>query len=120
MTPKQTQLIIRSFAKFEHRLYDLGSLIHQRLFEIFPESRRLFTGDMEQQKLKMAEFYAEFVRHQKKSHYFRPVTGNSGEAILPGVGALGARHELEYGVRPEHFKYMREALLYAIRVLLGP
>jgi hemerythrin len=119
MTPEQTKLLAKSFSKLENRLNDLGSLIHQKLFEIFPESRRLFKGNLEEQKQKMTRVFAEFVRFQTRSHYFMPVTGKGGEAIIPGIGALGARHELNYGVRPEHYRYMREALLYAIKTLLG-
>ncbi len=119
MTPEQTRLLARSFSKLENRLNDLGSLIYQKLFEISPESRHLFKGDLEEQKLKMAHFLADFVRSQTKSPHFMPVTGRSGEAIIPGAGALGARHEIDYGVRAEHYGYMREALLYAVKSLLG-
>lgn len=119
MTPEQTRLLAGSFSKLENRLYELGSLIFQKLFEISPESRRLFKGDMEEQKLKLTRAFAEFVRRRTRSHHFLPVTGRGGEVIIPGVGALGARHELTYGVRAEHYGYMREALLYAISTLLG-
>jgi hemerythrin len=119
MTPEQARLLARSFSKLENRLYDLISLVHQKLFEISPESRRLFKGDLEEQKAKMGRFLAEFVRFQTRSHHFMPVTGRSGEAIIPGAGALGARHEIDYGVHAEHYGYMREALLYAVRTLLG-
>ncbi len=119
MTPEQARLLAQSFLKLENRLYDLGSLVHQRLFELSPESRHLFKGDMDEQKLKMARVFAEFIRLQTRSHHFLPVTGKGGEAVIPGIGSLGARHELNYGVRSKHFGYMREALLYAIRSLLG-
>ena len=74
---------------------------------------------MEEQKLKMARVFAEFIRLQTRSQHFLPVTGKAGEVIIPGIGSLGARHEMIYGVRPEHFGHMREALLYAIKTLLG-
>jgi hemerythrin-like metal-binding protein len=119
MTPEQTRLLAESFSKLESRLYDLASLVHQRLFEISPESRSLFKGDLEEQKVKMARVFAEFVRLQTRSRHFLPVTGNGGEIVIPGIGALGARHEIAYGVRPRHYGYMREALLYAIRQMLG-
>jgi hemerythrin-like metal-binding protein len=119
MTPKQARLLAESFKKIENRLHDFGSLVHERLFEIAPESRRLFKGDLEEQKLKMARVFAEFVRLKARPHPFMSVTGKAGETILPGIGALGARHELNYGVRSKHFSYMREALLYAIKTLLG-
>src|SRR5208282_3590625 len=119
MTPEQARLLAQSFAKLENRLYDLGSLLHLKLFEISPESRLLFKGDMEEQKLKLARIFAEFIRLKTLSSHFLPVTGTGGEAIIPGIGALGARHEIVYGVRPQHFGYMREALLYAVKTLLG-
>ncbi len=119
MTPQQARLLAESFSKIENRLYELGSLVHRRLFEISPESRRLFKGDMEEQALKMARVFGEFARLQRRSQHFMPVTGKAGEVIIPGIGSLGARHEINYGVRSKHFGHMREALLYAIKSLLG-
>jgi hemerythrin len=119
MTPEQTRLLAQSFAKLESRLPELWGVILARMFELDPNARRLFRGDMEEQKQKMARVFGDFVRRKSRSHHFLPVTGKAGEAIIPGVGALGARHELNYGVRPQHFAHMREALLYAVRSLLG-
>lgn len=119
MTPEQTRLLAESFSKLENRLYDLGSLVYQKLFEIDPNSRRLFKGDMEQQKLKLARVFAEFIRVKTRSQHFLPVTKKGGEAVIPGVGSLGERHEVDYGVGCKHYLYMREALLYAIKTLLG-
>jgi hemerythrin len=67
----------------------------------------------------MAHVFGEFARRQRRAHHFMPVTGKGGEVIIPGVGALGARHELNYGVRSKHFPYMRDAVLYSVRALLG-
>ena len=119
MTPEQARLLAESFSKLENRLYDLGTLIHQKLFELSPKSRSLFKGDMEEQKLKLARVFAEFIRLKTRSHHFLPVTGKGGEVIIPGIGSLGARHEIVYGVGSKHYGYMREALLYAIKSLLG-
>jgi hemoglobin-like flavoprotein len=119
MTPEQTRLLAESFSKLENRLYDLGSLVYQKLFEIDPNSRRLFKGDMEEQKLKLARVFAEFIRVKTRSQHFLPVTKKGGEAVIPGVGALGERHEANYGVGCKHYLYMREALIYAISTLLG-
>jgi hemoglobin-like flavoprotein len=119
MTPEQTRLLAESFSKLENRLYDLGSLVYQKLFEIDPNARRLFKGDMEEQKLKLARVFAEFIRVKTRSQHFLPVTKKGGEAIIPGVGALGERHETNYGVGYKHYIHMREALIYAISTLLG-
>ena len=119
MTPKQAQVLAESFTKLENRLYELGSLVYGKLFEISPESRLLFKGDIEQQKLKLARVFGEFIRVKSRSQHFLPVTQKGGEAIIPGVGALGERHEANYGVACRHYGYMKEALLYAISTLLG-
>jgi hemoglobin-like flavoprotein len=119
MTPEQTRLLAESFSKLENRLYDLGSLVYQKLFEIDPNSRRLFKGDMEEQKLKLARVFAEFIRVRTRSQHFLPVTKKGGEAVIPGVGALGERHEADYQIGCKHYLYMREALLYAIATMLG-
>ncbi len=84
-----------------------------------PSSQRLFKGDIEQQKLKLARVFAEFVRMKTRSQHFLPVTKKGGEAVIPGVGALGERHEVNYGVGCRHYGYMKEALLYAISAMLG-
>jgi hemerythrin-like metal-binding protein len=119
MTTKRELLLAESFEKLKNRHYDLGSLVYQKLFEIYPESRRLFKGDLEQQKLKLINVFADYIRVKTKSHFFSPVTKDGGRAIIPGIGALGARHEIEYGVHAEHYGYMREAVLYAVRTLLA-
>ena len=119
MTPEQTRLLAQSYAKLENRLYELGSAIFERLFEIDPSSRRLFKGDMDEQKLKMARLFGEAVRLRTRSQHFLPVTGKGGQVVIPGIGSLGARHEMTYGVRPEQYAHMRDAVLYAIWRLLG-
>jgi hemerythrin len=103
----------------EKRYSELGTLIFQKLFEIAPDTRRLFKGDLEQQKLKFVNVFDGYIRTTHKSHFFSPVTKNDGQAFIPGIRALGARHEIEYGVRFEHYGYMREAVLYAIETLLA-
>jgi hemoglobin-like flavoprotein len=119
MTPSQVRVLAESFKKLENRLPELGEAVCARLFEISPETRQLFKGDMQEQHIKLAKTLAEFARVKSRSQHFLPVTGKGGEAIIPGVGALGTRHETEYGVRPEHYAFMREALLHALVRLLG-
>ncbi len=119
MTPSQARLLAESFARIESRLHEFGALVLQRLFETYPESRRLFKGNMEEQAQKMASVFGEFARRQRRSQHFMPVTGKAGEVIIPGVGALGGRHEINYGVRSKHYTHMRDALLYAVWSMLG-
>ena len=74
---------------------------------------------MEEQNAKLAMVFAEFIRVKTRSQHFLPVTKHGGEAVIPGVGLLGSRHEESYGVKPKHYACMREALLHAITRLLG-
>jgi len=119
MTPAQTRVLAESFAKLENRLPELGAAVYAKLFEISPESRPLFKGDMQEQNAKLAMVFAEFIRVKTRSRHFLPVTKSGGEAVIPGVGELGYRHEEHYGVNSKHYQYMRAALLHAISTLLG-
>ncbi len=119
MTPEQTRILAESFKKVEGRLPELGRAVYAKLFEISPESRPLFKGDMDEQNAKVAMVFAEFIRVKTRSKLFLPVTKSGGEAVIPGVGPLGSRHQQRYGVEAKHYKYMREALLHALQRLLG-
>ncbi len=119
MTPEQTRILAESFKKVEGRLPELGAAVYAKLFELSPESRPLFKGDMEEQNAKLAMVLAEFIRVKTRSKHFLPVTKSGGEAVIPGVGPLGSRHEESYGVGARHYQFMREALLHALERLLG-
>jgi hemoglobin-like flavoprotein len=119
MTPEQTRLLAKTFASLEGRLPELAGLVYAKLFELSPESRLLFKGDMEEQNGKLAKVFAEFIRLKTRSQHFLPVTKQGGEAVIPGAGALGSRHENNYGVSAKHYAYMRAALLHALSVMLG-
>ncbi len=119
MTPAQTRLLAETFAKLENRLPELGAAVYEKLFEISPDSRPLFKGNMDEQNAKLAKVFAEFVRVKSRSKHFLPVTQQGGEAVIPGVGPLGSRHEQSYGVEARHYSFMRTALLHALERLLG-
>jgi len=119
MTPEQTRLLAESFSKLEGRLPELGAAVYAKLFEIAPDARPMFKGNMDEQNAKLAKVFAEFVRVQTRSKHFLPVTQQGGEAVIPGVGELGSRHEQTYKVEPRHYAAMREALLNALHSLLG-
>jgi hemoglobin-like flavoprotein len=119
MTPEQTRILGESFEKLRGRLPELAAAVYAKLFEISPESRRLFPNDMEAQNAKLAKVFAELVRVKTRSKHFLPVTKSGGEAVIPGVGQLGERHKESRGVEARHYGYMRTALLHAIEKLLG-
>jgi hemoglobin-like flavoprotein len=113
MTPQQTKLVADSFESIKPRLQEIGAMLYAKLFEIAPDARALFKGDMTAQEAKLMQLFAEFVRVRTRSQHFLPVTGDRGHAVIPGIGALHKRH-VGYGVRDEHYAQMREAMMWAL------
>jgi hemoglobin-like flavoprotein len=76
-----------------------AQLFYDRLFEIAPDVRSLFTGHMKEQGRKLMTMLGTAVTGLDKI-----------EEIVPAVQDLGRRHGT-YGVRDEHFAPVGEALL---------
>jgi hemoglobin-like flavoprotein len=85
----------------------LPSTFYALLFERYPPLRSLFPADMSQQKVKLTSTLAWVV-----THLDRP------EQLLPAVCELGRRHA-GYGVLPEHYPLVRDALVEAMALTGG-
>lgn len=118
MTPEQAKLVADGCAQLEPRLDEFGAAVFDRLFTIAPETRALFTGDMAAQHKKLITTLMEFVQLRRRSQHFLPVTGQGGEAVVPGIERLRARHE-QVGVKGEHFPLLRTAILHSLATMLG-
>lgn len=118
MTPEQAKLVANSFARLEPRLDEFGTEVFDTLFAIAPETRALFKGDMAAQQKKLVTILMEFVKLRQRSQHFLPVTGHGGEAVVPGIDRVRARHE-EVGVKDEYFGFMRRAVLHSLAAMLG-
>ncbi len=80
---------------------------YQRVFDLAPETRALFTVDMEVQAGKLAEmldWIAANVENPKE--------------LVPTLHSLGARHEA-YGVTPDHYAPVGSALIWMFQETLG-
>jgi len=102
MTPEQAQLIQQSFTKVAPISEQAATLFYGRLFEIAPEVKPLFHGDMAEQGRKLMGTLA--------------VVGGgltNLESILPAASALAKRH-VAYGVRPSHYAPVGAALLWTL------
>jgi hemoglobin-like flavoprotein len=109
MTPEQVALVQTSFAKVVAPIADqAAALFYGRLFEIAPEVRPLFRGDMAEQGRKLMATLAVVVNG----------LGNL-ETILPAASALAQRH-VGYGVKAEHYQPVGAALLWTLERGLGP
>lgn len=107
MTPDQVALVQSSFEKVRPIADTAAQLFYDRLFEIAPEVRPLFTGDMREQGRKLMTMLATAVASLDKL-----------EKIVPAIQELGRRHA-SYGVREEHYGPVGEALLWALERGLG-
>jgi nitric oxide dioxygenase len=107
MTPEQIDLVQSSFAKVAPIADVAAELFYGRLFEIAPEAKPLFRGDMREQGRKLMTTLGVVVSSLKNL-----------EAILPAVKALAVKH-VAYGVAPAHYKPVGEALIWTLDKGLG-
>ena len=107
MTPQQVTLIQQSFAKVAPISEQAAALFYGRLFEIAPQVKPLFRGDMKGQGLKLMATLAVVVNGLTNL-----------ETILPAASALAKKH-VTYGVEAEHYAPVGAALLWTLERGLG-
>lgn len=107
MTPSQIDLVQSSFAKVVPIAETAASLFYGRLFEIAPEVKPLFHGDMKEQGRKLMTTLAVVVNGLK-----------APESILPATKALAVKH-VGYGVTAEHYVPVGAALIWTLEQGLG-
>lgn len=107
MTPTQKQLVRQSFQKIIPIADTAATLFYARLFELDPQLKALFKGDMQAQGRKLMDMIAVAVRNVE----------NLG-AVLPAVEDLGRRH-VAYGVTDAHYDTVAQALLDTLAKGLG-
>jgi nitric oxide dioxygenase len=107
MTPAQVGLIQDSFARVAPISEQAAALFYGRLFEIAPEAKPLFKGDMKKQGRKLMATLAVVVNGLSNL-----------DAILPAASALAKRH-IAYGVKPGHYAPVGEALIWTLERGLG-
>jgi len=107
MTPEQKTLVKSSFAKVAPIADKAAELFYGRLFEIAPEVKPLFKGDMKEQGAKLMKTIGYCVNGL-----------DNLEAIVPAVQDLGKKH-VGYGVKDEHYDVVGAALLWTLEQGLG-
>jgi nitric oxide dioxygenase len=107
MTPDQIKAVQDSFAKVVPIAEQAAATFYGRLFDIAPEVKPLFRGDMREQGLKLMATLAVVVNGLTNL-----------DAILPAASALAKRH-VQYGVKPEHYTPVGEALVWTLERGLG-
>ena len=103
-----SELILQRYTK---ALYEankvLGDLFYARLFEIAPETRELFKGDMEAQNQKFVNMLVLLTRSMNRLH-----------DTLNTMQELGVIH-MKAGVKITDYQPFLSALLWALREKLG-
>ena len=99
MTPEQVHLIRKSFAELSRHEHIAALVFYRRLFEIDPDLKRLFKGDIEEQSKKLLEMLGVLIAMLE-----RPL------GLELELKAMGLRHA-GYGVKDEHYAMVGRALL---------
>lgn len=107
MTPEQKQLVQSTWIPVNEISETAANLFYNKLFELDPELRPLFKGDMKEQGKKLMTMIGAAVRG----------LDNLGE-LTPVVKGLGKRH-VGYNVKDEHYATVGEALIWTLGEGLG-
>lgn len=108
LTDEQIDRLRASFARLAEDREATAALFYHRLFELAPETRPLFRGDLGAQGHKLMNTLGAVVA---QIHAF--------DALRPLLAELARRH-VAYGVAPRHYPPVGEALLWMIERRTGP
>ena len=107
MKAEELKLVLDSLTLIQPLADQIAKSFYMHLFEIVPNAKKLFTGDMERQGTMLMTSLS------------LAVNGLSDmESILPAVQTLGERH-YSYGVKPEYFQAGSESFIWALEDHLG-
>ncbi len=107
MTPDQVALVQDSFKKVVPISDVAAELFYGRLFEIAPDVKPMFKGDMKEQGRKLMATLGVVVTGLTRL-----------ETVLPAASALAKTH-VSYGVKAEHYPIVGGALLWTLEKGLG-
>ena len=107
MDSQQIALVQQSFEEAAALGEKVAEIFYDELFAIDPSLRSMFKGDMHEQRQKLLSALALVVRSL-----------HTPEKILGPVQKLAIKH-VDYGVRPEHYTYVGNALLRTLKKGFG-
>lgn len=107
LTPDQIAVIRSTFSDLAPEKVTASQVFYQKLFEIAPELRQLFRGDIESQGMRFMTTLGLILDDIDKP-----------EALRPHLKQLAQGHAA-IGVRPEHFIPMGKALVGTMEEVLG-
>jgi hemoglobin-like flavoprotein len=107
VTERQKALVQQSFAAVAPIADDAAVLFYGRLFELDPSLKKMFRGDMAEQRRKLMQMLTAAVKGLDRL-----------EQLVPVVKDLGRRH-VGYGVTDAHYDTVGSALLWTLAQGLG-
>jgi len=107
VTPRQIDLVQRSFARVLPITADAARMFYDHLFALAPETRALFRADMADQGRKLFLTIAAVVDSLDRL-----------DDVIPVAQALAVRH-VGYGVRDGHYALVGAALIATLDATLG-
>ena len=85
----------------------IADIFYTKLFADHPRLRKLFPADLQLQYVKLMDMLNSIVSHLD---YIQDMSGE--------IVAMGKRH-IDYGVKPEQYKMVGEALLWTLQKGMG-
>lgn len=107
MTPEQIKIIKLTFAQVAQNKDAAGKMFYDRLFEVAPETRPMFKGDMAAQATKLMDTLALAIGLLRDM-----------PTLTDTLEALAERH-VAYGVRDEHYDTVGKVLIWTLEQGLG-
>ena len=107
MSPEEINQVKSSWAKVEPIAERAAALFYGRLFELYPEVRPYFKGDMEEQGRKLMTMIGMAVNSL-----------DNLQPLMPAIRESGRRHAT-YGVKEKDYDKVAGALLWTLEQGLG-
>lgn len=107
ITQKQILLVQNSWTYVKTDAEAAGKVFYQRLFDVAPEVRHLFQGEIKFQARKLMNMVTLIVTKLHKL-----------DEIMDEVKSLALRHN-RYGAEPAHYQVVGECLLWTLEKGLG-
>jgi hemoglobin-like flavoprotein len=105
----------RFFVTKDHEFDRVVELTFQNLFTLYPNSAGMFTGNIDAHRCIFTNILRKMIELTRSCHLW-PVSVQTGNALLPGLDSIRARHQV-IGVGKMHFNFMKTALLQALERL---
>ncbi|WP_422360909.1 globin domain-containing protein [Reichenbachiella sp.] len=103
ITPYNKKLVRATFWMVESKADEAAEIFYTKLFEMSPELKPLFKGNMKEQGRIMMDMLSTLVKGL-----------NTLDVLAPLVRSMGRRH-MNYGIKTEHYNMAAAALMFSLK-----